>query len=365
MDSRVGYDQIRQEGLQQQGGSWRAHRHADVMAIANDPETFSSAVSRFLQVPNGLDGKAHTRMRALLDPFFEPARIARLEPMLRGVADELVSKLPHGQVLDAVAEMGEIYAVRGMLGWLGWPSELETELLDWMAANHAAARSGELSRTAEVAERFNTIIRRVLAPRRAAGPNAPDDPTTELLRLLADEPDADEVIVSVLRNWTGGDLGSIALCIGVLVHWMATYPEQMDHWRQASDHELDRAIDEVLRIDSPFVANRRVATRDVKIAGQQIQAGDQVVLNWTAANRDPAAFGDADAYHPTRNAAKNVVYGAGPHVCPGRGLSTLELRVFVRSLLAGVRRVTHAQGQPAIRELPPVGGFQTVPVVLS
>ena len=302
-------------------------------------------------------------MRRLLDPFFAPARMSELEPVLRQVAADLLADVPRGKVVDAVDDIGAPFAVRGQSGWLGWPTELEAELLDWMADNHAASRSGELSRTAEVAERFDAIIRGIIAPRRAAGDAAPADVTTELMRLLEDEPD--EVVVSVLRNWTGGDLGSIALCVGVLVHWLATHPHDLEHWRLASDRDLEMAIDEVLRIDDPFVSNRRVATTDGEIAGQQIAAGDRIHLNWTAANRDPRVFGEPESFDPRRNAPHNLVYGTGPHVCPGRPLATVELRVFVQELLGHVRSIAVAPGHAPERELPPVGGFRSVPVVLG
>lgn len=77
--------------------------------------------------------------------------------------------------------------------------------------------------------------------------------------------------------------------------------------------------EEVLRIDDPFVANRRRATRDVQIGGRTIPAGDRVLLNWTAANRDPLVFGDPDEFRPEENARQNLVFGAGPHRVPRTG----------------------------------------------
>jgi cytochrome P450 len=135
------------------------------------------------------------------------------------------------------------------------------------------------------------------------------------------------------------------------------------HLGEASDRELDAAIDEILRADDPFVSNRRVATRDALVEGCRVSAGDVVVLDWRAANRDPAAFENPDAHRPEAHAAANLVYGTGPHVCPGRGLSTLELRVLVRELLAAGTLELDVR-HPATREEPPVAGFRTVPVRL-
>jgi cytochrome P450 len=167
----------------------------------------------------------------------------------------------------------------------------------------------------------------------------------------------------VLRNWTGGDLGSMALAAGVVVHRLATHQDLQDRLRSAEDSELDAALDEILRIDDPFVANRRLVTADVVVGGCPVEHGRHVVLNWTAANRDPAVFGDPDRFDPDGNAAANLVYGTGPHACPGRPLATMELRVLVRALLSRGR--LSSGHEPAEREQPPLGGFSRVPVVLA
>ncbi len=127
----------------------------------------------------------------------------------------LVRFPPRGASVEAVGEIGAAFAVRAQSVWLGWPSDLEGRLLRWIEDNHAATRSGDPARTAQVAEEFDDIIRSVLAQRRA---NTVPDVTGELLRVRVHGRElADAEFVSVLRKWTGGDLGSIALCVGVLV----------------------------------------------------------------------------------------------------------------------------------------------------
>ncbi|MEZ5088675.1 MAG: cytochrome P450 [Micropruina sp.] len=148
------------------------------------------------------------------------------------------------------------------------------------------------------------------------------------------------------------------------LHWFATHPDLQDELVAASDAEFDLAVDEILRIDDPFVSNRRVATRHTVLRDRAIAPGEQLVVNWTAANRDPEVFGDPDAYDPHGNAAANLVYGTGPHVCPGRPLATLELRVLLRAVLRG-HRVRLAPGARPEREQPPVGGFRSVRVILD
>jgi cytochrome P450 len=172
-------------------------------------------------------------------------------------------------------------------------------------------------------------------------------------------PDAD--IVSILRNWTAGDLASMAAAVGVVLHFLATHADVQQSLR-AGRGDAARAVDEMLRIDDPFLVSRRVTTRDTSVEGYELEAGKRVYLNWTSANRDEAVFADPDAYRPEENAARNLVYGTGIHVCPGRPLATLELVVLVETLLASTASVELA-GE-GVRETYPLGGWRNIPVRL-
>ncbi len=338
-------------------------RHADVVAAATEPTIFSSATSARRQVPNSLDPPEHTAFRAIVDPFFTPDRMRALEPRLRTCAREVVSALPRHAVVDAVTEFGYPFAVRAQANWLGWLGA-EEALLAWMGENHAATRSADRSRTAGVATAFDELVAAQIGRRRQLGSAAPHDPTTELLHVCVNgQPLSDADILSILRNWTAGDLGSIAAALGVVTYFLATHPEVQNALRAGSG-DMACAIDEMLRIDDPFLVNRRVVTTSTQIAGFELAPGTRVYLNWTSANRDERVFGDPDAYRPHENASTNLVYGAGIHVCPGRPLATLELVVAVQTLLTLTSRIDLATDAPPERERYPVGGWRRLPVLL-
>jgi cytochrome P450 len=339
-------------------------RHADVLAAACDPLVFSSAASAFRQIPNSLDGTEHAAYRAAIDPFFAPERMSALEPRIRACARALVAALPRRTALDAVADIGYPFAVRAQTDWLGWHG-VEVELLAWLAESHEATRSTDRSRTAAAAVAFDRIVAAQVRRRRSLGAAAPRDPTTELLELrVGGRLLEDAEIVSILRNWTAGDLGSIASALGVVVHFLAARPDIQAALR-ASPGELAGAIDEMLRIDDPFLVNRRITTTATQVGGFALAAGTRVYLNWASANRDERVFGDPDAYRPHEHAADNLVYGAGVHVCPGRPLATLELVIATETLLSGTRRVEFAPGDAPERETYPAGGWRRVPVLLA
>ncbi len=366
-DQRDVYDALRATcPVAHEDGSWVVLRHAEVVAAATDPATFSSAVSTRRAIPNSLDGAEHAAYRAVVDRYLTPERVAREEPRCRTHAAAIVDALPRDTTVKTIGGIGVPYAVRSQSTWLGWPPDLEDELVTWMQDNHAATRSGDRARTAEMAERFDRMIHTLLDARRGR-PAA--DVTGELLgETVGGRPLDDEEVVSVLRNWTAGDLGSLATSVGVIVHFLATHPAVQREVRalvEAGERGgVEAAVEEILRIDDPFVANRRVTTREVELGGETIPRGGRLLLNWTAANRDPLVFGDPDEYDPVGHAGANLVFGIGPHVCPGRDLTLMELRVVVEELLARTSWIEPAPDRPAVRETPPVGGWARVPVVL-
>jgi len=367
-DQRSTYDALRARcPVAHENGQWVVLRHAEVVAAATDPHAFSSRVSTRRAIPNSLDGADHATYLAVVDRYLTDERVAGEESQCRGHAAAIVDALTRGVTVKTIASIGIPFAVRSQSTWLGWPPHLEDERVEWIQDNHAATRSGNRDRMREVAERFDHMIRVLLEARRDDETNA--DVTGELLRdTVTRRPLTTEEIVSIVRNWTAGDLGSLATSVGVIVHFLAAKPTIQRQVRKLVDTgdraALAAAVQEILRIDDPFVSNRRVATRAVRLGGEDIPEGGQVLLNWTAANRDPLVFGDPDRYDPEGNADSNLVFGIGPHACPGRSLTLMELRVMVEELVGRTTWIEPAPDRPPVRETPPVGGWARVPIVL-
>lgn len=372
-DPRRAYDQLRDRCplVRRRDGSWLVTGHEEVRRCALAPEALSNHVSSRLQIPNGLDGDEHRRFRALIDRFFEAGRVLALSPRFRALAQALSSGLGRGSPVDAVSDIGAPLAVRFQCEWLGWPSSLEPVLLAWMADYRAAQRGSDPSPRARAAERFDSLVEEQLRIRQGTQAS---DVTSELLHSTVEDPAVpagrrtltQAEAISILRNWTAGDLGTIAACAGVVLHRVAEDAE-LQRWlraRLSDEGSLDEAIDECLRLDDPFLWNRRVAATDFELGDGVIPAGARVFLNWTSANRDPRGFAAAHEFRPKENAPHNLVYGIGPHVCPGRGLATAQLRVTLAALLENTSKLRLAEREPE-RASAPTGGFDHVWLILE
>ncbi|MFR9777913.1 cytochrome P450 [Micromonospora sp. MS34] len=73
---------------------------------------------------------------------------------------------------------------------------------------------------------------------------------------------------------------------------------------------------EVLRLDPPVRATRRVTTAALRLGGREVGPGVPLLLRFDAANRDPAGHADPDRFRPGRPGGA-LTFGAGPRGCPG------------------------------------------------
>jgi cytochrome P450 len=241
-------------------------------------------------------------------------------------------------------------------------------LRHWMARNHRATLARDREALNAIAAEFDGVVRRVLDDRRALDRDAVEeaqDVTSQLMRERIDGvPLSDDELVSILRNWTAGELGTMAASVGIIVDYLARHSALQQELRTEPE-KLPDAIDEILRMHPPLVANRRVATRDVVLGGRSIAAGDRVTVIWASANRDERCFGDPDDYQPGRNGADNLLYGRGIHDCPGAPIARLELRVAMEELLASTTSIEIAGQYAPDFARHPASGFRTIPIVLG
>lgn len=180
-------------------------------------------------------------------------------------------------------------------------------------------------------------------------------------RLLNGRTISNEEVSNILRNWTVGEVGTISASIGILVHGLAK-DRDLQRQLRADSRLLPAAIDEILRVHNPLVANRRVTTCPDQIGDQKIEAGQRISINWISANRDESVFSDASTVRLGRNPENNLLYGTGIHVCPGAPLARLEMRVFMEELLSSTTAIELQPNSTASLAMYPASGYSTLPV---
>jgi len=361
-DQTTAYDDMRHRCpvAYSQYGYTSLFRHEDVLRVLKDHESFSNAVSRFPSVPNGMDPPEHTVYRSLIEPYFSPEHMDAFAPACRDIAVRLVRALPDEGPSELIGEFAQIFALQIQCAWLGWPADLHEPLRLWTLKNHAATLARDDAALSAVALEFDGYIKDLLEVRRTAGAAAPNDITTILLRDQSlGRPLTDDEIVSILRNWTVGELGTISASVGILAHYLATNSGWQQQLRE-QPAQLPAAIDEILRIHAPLIMNRRVTTKQVTLGGRTLAKGSRIALNWASANRDEAVFGDPDELRLDRDPELNLLYGAGIHVCPGAPLARLELRIVMEELLGRTNRITLVPDKEPVNAFFPASGFSSL-----
>jgi hypothetical protein len=363
-DQRAAFDEMRERCPVAYSDllGWSLFRHEDIVRVLNDPDTFSSVVSRNLSVPNGMDPPEHGQYRRVIERYFAPQAMQAFEPQCRSIAAELVRSL-HGRAqLELMGDFAHPFAVRVQCAFLGWPASMHEPLRLWAQKNHAATFAQDRSAMADIAREFSGYVMGLLRPRRDAGIQGSQDVTASLAsQQVKGRPLNDEEIVSALRNWTVGEISTISAAVGVVAQYLAEHTDVQQQLR-TQPTLLPGAIEEILRLHGPLLANRRVTTRAVEIGGRTIGAGERISLNWVAANRDGRVFTDPQSFRLDRNASANLLYGAGIHVCPGAPLARMELRVAVQALLDGTTGMDPIAQRPPTSAVYPASGFATLPL---
>jgi len=132
--------------------------------------------------------------------------------------------------------------------------------------------------------------------------------------------------------------GTTVAGITSLIHEVFTRPDVRD--RIAADPELiPAAVDESMRLHTPFFGLYRRATHDTAVNGVDIGEGDSIFLCWAAANRDPEVFENPGEFDIDRKigARRHLTFGFGIHACQGRPLATMQMQTVLAELLERAR----------------------------
>lgn len=361
-------------------GFWVLSRHADVLAAASDPATFSSVTggerdgggTLIEDLPIGFagvllnmtDDPFHQRFRSLLTPSVSPRAVAAMEHDLRARAARIVERARERGRVDLLVEVAAELPLQAAAGLLGVPQEDRAKLVEWADATldyDDRDLGGSSARAAEASAAMFAYGQDLIARRRA-------EPGDDLLSAAIHRPVDDDGESRPLRDDELQLLFSLLVAAGtettrntiaVGLAELAGHPAAWDALADDPD-AVPAAVEELLRWASSTPYNRRTATRDVELGGQQIRAGDKVTLWWASANRDEAEFDDPFRFDVARTPNRHLAFGHGAHFCLGARLARLEIRVVVEEMVRTVASMeplgpiewTRSNKHTGVRHLP-------------
>lgn len=347
------------------GGYVMLSRHADVRAAAMDWKNFSSA--KGVGLPPDLtrpplpaienDPPVHGAWRRRYTDAITPASLAAMAIVVERVADELIDRFAgegRCDLFSAFTEPLPILAISAAIGLEGKKPEeirdlafaMTSTVTDPAAQREALGRLGEFI-LGEIHER-----RRV--PR--------EDYMTRIAQMESDGRLLDDYELStfMIGFLVAGHETTTSALTGLLAHVLPR-PDLRDRLL-GDDAALGAAIEEAVRLTSPFHGFSRTTSAEVEVAGKLIPADRVVRLCWASANRDPEVFANPDSFDIDRSRNPHLGFGAGRHVCAGAPFARMEMRTALRRLFKRLPDIALIGDGPAWHF---VGGMMTLPDALE
>ena len=351
------------------GGFWALTRFDDVEAAAKDSELFISSVRAVVpsdprgirRPPLNFDAPAHTPFRRALDRTLHASRIARIEPRLREHAAREIGPLLEAGSGDICRTYGTTYPAFVVAEWLNLEHDDVYRLADTASLWVDAWRRQDGALVTRKSEEMYAMARALVADRKAR-PREPElDPASSLLaERYQGEPLAEELVVGALRqSLVVGMVAPPILLGGICVH--LARDRALQQRLRAQPELLPGALEEFIRLYTPYRGFSRTVSRPVEMHGRRIEPGEPVTLVYASANRDETVFPDPDEFRLDRpNIARHLGFGRGRHQCVGMALARLSLRIALEELLRRTSDIELA-GEIETTRMPEVGA-QGVPV---
>jgi len=374
---------------------WLITRYDDVMRMSKDNRTFLNnpkpvvftfnEAIEFSRAATGsdmlvdslvvFDAPVHPKYRKLTQDWFMPRNLAKIEGELRTLAHRMVDRMIEaGPQVDFVSEVAGPYPLRVVMQILGVPPEDEPRM-KMLTQQLFGGQDADLSGTgmenmtpeqvvqlvAGAVSTFEDYFAKLAEDRRT---NPTDDVASVIANARVDGaplPPRDMAGYYIIVATAGHDTTSASTAGAMQA--LAHDPDQ--YARAREDRSLlPGIVEEAIRWTTPVQHFMRTAAQDVEMGGQQIRAGDWMMMNYVAANHDPSQFDDPRRFDAARSPNRHLAFGAGAHQCLGLHLARLEMRILFETLLDKVAAVEPA-GEARRASSTFVGGLKSLPLKIT
>jgi cytochrome P450 len=349
------------------GGFWALTRHADIVAAVTDNDRYIT--SKINVIPNmslgkrrpplGKDPPEHTPFRRALDRTLRASRIAALVPALRNHAGRELGRLIAAGSGDISSDFATIYPAWIEVEWLNLDPEHAPLLAKVARLYNIAWRAEDMAAVAETSGQLYGVATALVTDRQANPRPVESDPASALLAEITPAgPIPVEYVIETIRQVLVVGLMAPPPLFGAICVHLIRHPDLQDYLR-AHPERIPAAVEEFLRLYSPYRGFARTTTQPVEIHGRVIPEDAPVTMVYASGNRDERVFDDPDTFKFDRpNIRQHLAFGRGAHQCAGAGLVRLEMRLFLEELLARTTGLA-LDGELEMTRLPELGPTST------
>lgn len=342
---------------------WIPTRYALIEEVFLDAERFKSGGSNdaaeLLGVswrlnPLEIDPPAHRAYRQILQPWFLPSAINKMEEKVRQIARDLIAEFEQRGGCEFITQFAELFPSYIFLELMGLPRDRLSQFLDW---ENAFMRAPTMEERVGAARAIKDYLESYIEQRRS---DRRDDLVTAILdaRIDGRPLDQGEIMGMCMVLYLGG-LDTVMSSLGWYFRHLANHPDLQERLR-ANPDEIPGAVDDFLRAFG-VTGTRRTATRDTELAGVTIRKGDWVMVPTYLAGRDPQQYTDPHVVDPGRK-ARHLTLATGVHNCLGVHLAKREIKIVLEEWLSRFRDIRIPQGQEAQWHTQGVWGVHSLPL---
>lgn len=301
------------------------------------------ALSRLMLV--NMDPPEHVKYRRIVRAAFTPKAVQGYEARFREVAKETIDRIADKGECEFVTDVAAELPLIAIMSLCGIPMEDKKQFFDW--TNTMIFTEDEDIGGAQGVEASQAAAIEVYAYAAALAEKHKTTPLTDIVGALLDGTVNDEKLTPeefqlffLMLIAAGNESTRSVIAHGMRL--LMEHPEQLN--KLINDPSLiPFAVEEVLRYNPAFVQMRRTVMEDTEIGGQQLKAGDKMVINWQAINHDPDVFDDPETFDVERFkrkpelASQHRAFGNGEHFCIGAHISRLEMQVMFEEIIPRLR----------------------------